>query len=210
MATTTITAQMLGKLPVRTDVRTLSARHVTSTARKLPRAARRARRDGARRRVADVRERPHRRLHDRRGRAHDRSLDGGGPRQRRRDHRGVGARAFDRVKLRRSRDRGGGRGRARRAPLLAQARASAATGSARTPASPVHDHELVQTAAWLFGGLYIGLQMPLSAQKQVIWDWTGSLAGPARPGSWGGHAVDVVALRPRTGSPSSPGAGCRT
>jgi len=50
----------------------------------------------------------------------------------------------------------------------------------------------VETAAWLFGGLYIGLQMPLTAQAQKVWDWTGSLAGPARPGSWGGHAVDVV------------------
>jgi hypothetical protein len=56
----------------------------------------------------------------------------------------------------------------------------------------VHDRRLVQTAAWLFGGLYIGLQMPLVAQVQPVWDWTGSLSGPALPGSWGGHAVDVV------------------
>jgi hypothetical protein len=56
----------------------------------------------------------------------------------------------------------------------------------------VHNRLLVKTAAWLFGGLYIGVQLPLTAQGQVVWDWTGSLAGPARPGSWGGHAVDVV------------------
>jgi hypothetical protein len=56
----------------------------------------------------------------------------------------------------------------------------------------VHDHELLSTAAWLFGGLYIGLQMPISAQGQTTWDWLGRLTGPARPGSWGGHAVDVV------------------
>jgi hypothetical protein len=56
----------------------------------------------------------------------------------------------------------------------------------------VYDQQLVQTAAWLFGGLYIGIQMPLTAQAQPVWDWTGSLTGPARPGSWGGHAVDVV------------------
>jgi hypothetical protein len=56
----------------------------------------------------------------------------------------------------------------------------------------VHDQRLVRTAAWLFGGLYIGLQMPLTARAQPVWEWTGSLAGPARPGSWGGHAVDVV------------------
>ncbi|MDX6450130.1 MAG: hypothetical protein QOH16_179 [Gaiellaceae bacterium] len=56
----------------------------------------------------------------------------------------------------------------------------------------VWDQKLVQTSAWLFGGLYIGLQMPLSAHGQTVWDWTGSLTGPACPGSWGGHAVDVV------------------
>ena len=56
----------------------------------------------------------------------------------------------------------------------------------------VHDQELVRTAAWLFGGLYVGFQMPLTAHAQPVWDWTGSLSGPARPGSWGGHAVDVV------------------
>jgi hypothetical protein len=56
----------------------------------------------------------------------------------------------------------------------------------------VHDHLLVRTAAWLFGGLYIGLALPLSAQREQTWDWNGSLTGDDRPGSWGGHAVDVV------------------
>jgi hypothetical protein len=55
-----------------------------------------------------------------------------------------------------------------------------------------HDHGLVRTAAWLFGGLYLGVQLPETAQQQETWDWTGQLNGPARPGSWGGHAVDVV------------------
>ena len=32
----------------------------------------------------------------------------------------------------------------------------------------------------------------MTAQTQDTWDWTGSLTGPAAPGSWGGHAVDVV------------------
>jgi hypothetical protein len=54
------------------------------------------------------------------------------------------------------------------------------------------DHDLVCTAAYLFGGLFIGLQMPLSAQEQSVWDWEGSLDGPDAPGSWGGHAVDIV------------------
>lgn len=56
----------------------------------------------------------------------------------------------------------------------------------------LHDHELVRAAAWLFGGLYIGLQLPLTAAQQQTWDWVGQLTGPAKPGSWGGHAVDVV------------------
>ena len=54
------------------------------------------------------------------------------------------------------------------------------------------DHDLVRTGAYLFGGLYIGLQMPLSAQDQRVWDWAGSLDGPDAPGSWGGHAADIV------------------
>jgi hypothetical protein len=56
----------------------------------------------------------------------------------------------------------------------------------------VHDYELVRSAAWLFGGLYLGLQLPVTAECQRTWDWSGSLSGPAAPGSWGGHAVDVV------------------
>jgi hypothetical protein len=56
----------------------------------------------------------------------------------------------------------------------------------------LHDVDVVHAGAWLFGGLYIGLALPLTAQEQDVWDWTGSLAGPAKPGSWGGHAVDVV------------------
>jgi len=55
-----------------------------------------------------------------------------------------------------------------------------------------YDHTLLQTAAVIFGGLYIGLALPKTAQGQAIWDWTHSLSGDAAPGSWGGHAVDVV------------------
>jgi hypothetical protein len=60
----------------------------------------------------------------------------------------------------------------------------------------VSDHRLVRSAASIFGGLYIGLQLPISAQNQARWDWTHSLTGPARPGSWGGHAVNVVRYDP--------------
>ncbi|MFL5953337.1 MAG: hypothetical protein ACJ76I_04420 [Gaiellaceae bacterium] len=60
----------------------------------------------------------------------------------------------------------------------------------------VNSTPLARTGAWLFGGLYIGLQLPLTAQGEDVWDWAGSLAGDARPGSWGGHAVDVVGYDP--------------
>jgi hypothetical protein len=56
----------------------------------------------------------------------------------------------------------------------------------------VYDHVLMRTACWLFGGLYLGLSLPISAQDQQTWDFTGSLSGTHTPGSWGGHAVDVV------------------
>ena len=54
------------------------------------------------------------------------------------------------------------------------------------------DRRLEEASAWLFGGLYLGIQLPVTAQRQDTRDWTGSLTGPAAPGSWGGHAVDVV------------------
>ena len=47
-------------------------------------------------------------------------------------------------------------------------------------------------ACWLFGGLYLGLSLPISAPIRQNWDFTGSLSGSHAPGSWGGHAVDVV------------------
>lgn len=48
----------------------------------------------------------------------------------------------------------------------------------------------LQTAIEYFGGLYIALELPLSAQNQPIWDVTGwGQQGQGTPGSWGGHAV---------------------
>ena len=42
----------------------------------------------------------------------------------------------------------------------------------------------------LFGGLYIGVSLPASAQNQDVWDVA---TGPdAEAGSWGGHCVNVV------------------
>lgn len=58
----------------------------------------------------------------------------------------------------------------------------------------LQDLELVQTALWLFGGLYTGVALPVIAQAQVaagLWDITKSKTGKAAPGSWGGHAVTI-------------------
>jgi hypothetical protein len=55
------------------------------------------------------------------------------------------------------------------------------------------DHDQVRTALFLFGGLYIGMGLPFSAQAQnkagKVWE-VGE--GPAyAAGSWGGHTVNV-------------------
>ena len=45
------------------------------------------------------------------------------------------------------------------------------------------------TALWLFGGAYIGVELPLRAQRQDVWDVPAHLGLEDEPGSWGGHAV---------------------
>ncbi len=56
----------------------------------------------------------------------------------------------------------------------------------------------VKDAIWLFGGVYIGLALPVSAQSQDVWVVpAGGLSGDGAPGSWGGHAVYVVAYDAR-------------
>jgi hypothetical protein len=56
----------------------------------------------------------------------------------------------------------------------------------------------VKDAVYIFGNCYIGLQMPLSAQKQKVWTVpAGGAKGQGAPGSWGGHAVPIVAYDAR-------------
>ncbi len=56
------------------------------------------------------------------------------------------------------------------------------------------NHEHVRAAVYIFGGCYIGVQLPISAQKQQVWSVPpGGPQGDGTPGSWGGHAVPVVA-----------------
>lgn len=52
--------------------------------------------------------------------------------------------------------------------------------------------EEVRQAIHYFGAAYIGVALPLTAQSQDVWVVSG-LHGDGEPGSWGGHAVPVVA-----------------
>lgn len=45
-------------------------------------------------------------------------------------------------------------------------------------------------AQYLFGGVYFGAQLPISAQQPGPWvGKTGQLSGADAPGTWGGHAI---------------------
>jgi len=52
------------------------------------------------------------------------------------------------------------------------------------------NHDQVRTAHLLFGGLYFGANLPQAAQSQAIWDVTEG--NGSEPGSWGGHAMNVI------------------
>ena len=60
------------------------------------------------------------------------------------------------------------------------------TGS---PDRPIPD---VAAAIWLFGGAYIGVEFPITAQNQDVWDVPAKPGPKDEPGSWGGHAVYLV------------------
>jgi hypothetical protein len=57
----------------------------------------------------------------------------------------------------------------------------------------------LKDAVWLTGGAYLGMELPLSAKRQGVWDVLpdGSLP-EARFGSWGGHCIFAVAYTPQT------------
>lgn len=50
----------------------------------------------------------------------------------------------------------------------------------------------VKLAHWLFGSLYLGLNLPTSAQDEEVWADTSGV-----PGTWGGHAVASSAYADR-------------
>ena len=48
----------------------------------------------------------------------------------------------------------------------------------------------VKDAIWILGGVYIGVNLPISAQNQEQWQVPSQgLTGDGAPGSWGGHCV---------------------
>ncbi len=54
----------------------------------------------------------------------------------------------------------------------------------------------IKQSIWLFGLSYIGLSLPISAQRQDVWDVVDGASGS--PGSWGGHCVIVLGYDNRT------------
>jgi len=58
----------------------------------------------------------------------------------------------------------------------------------------------VEQAIYLLGNVYMGIALPLSAQDQTAWKFTG-ITGDGSPGSWGGHCViaNSYASGPYTG-----------
>jgi len=64
------------------------------------------------------------------------------------------------------------------------------------------NHNHIMDSVFIFEGCYIGLQLPISAQAQTqnhhVWSVPpGGPTGDGKPGSWGGHAVPVVAYDSR-------------
>ena len=55
------------------------------------------------------------------------------------------------------------------------------------------NHNHIMLSAFLFGGCYIGMALPITAQRQKVWSVPpGGATGQGAPGSWGGHAVPVI------------------
>jgi hypothetical protein len=58
----------------------------------------------------------------------------------------------------------------------------------------------VAVAVWLFGNLYTGVALPISAQGQSAWvvPEGGTKSEQGQPGGWGGHCVPIMAVSPKT------------
>lgn len=56
--------------------------------------------------------------------------------------------------------------------------------------NPLNRTEISEAIAW-YGGAYVGVQLPLSAQSQVGSEWTVTTGPNAVAGSWGGHCIPI-------------------
>lgn len=57
----------------------------------------------------------------------------------------------------------------------------------------------LKAAIYLFGGAWLGLAMPQTAENQSTWHITAAgLQGAGTPGSWGGHAIPVFGYGQKT------------
>lgn len=64
---------------------------------------------------------------------------------------------------------------------------------------PLKDHNLVKAAITIFGGISAGFALPKTIEKQTTWELSpGTEAGDSEPGSYGGHAVPVLAYDEET------------
>lgn len=61
--------------------------------------------------------------------------------------------------------------------------------------NPLNQNEMSEAIAF-FGGAYIGLALPISAQAQVGKEWVVTTGKDAAAGSWGGHCVPLVGYGP--------------
>jgi hypothetical protein len=69
-------------------------------------------------------------------------------------------------------------------------------GYAKLKVDTAHYNEL-KYAMWWFGGVYIGVNLPKVWQStETTWAMPADLSGDNAPGTWGGHAIPVVAYDP--------------
>lgn len=56
----------------------------------------------------------------------------------------------------------------------------------------IHNDDEVKSAIDIFGGAYLGVQLPQTAQGQEIWDIKDLWSQDSVKGTWGGHAINAV------------------
>jgi len=64
------------------------------------------------------------------------------------------------------------------------------TITAYAKVSPLNQEQVMEAIAW-YGGAYVGVQLPKSAQSQVGSEWTVTTGPDAAAGSWGGHCIPL-------------------